>query len=389
MKKSKGASKDKRIFSIELSEKMGAWSRGEVSTNSSDNPHAYLHDIIFKSTDRIDFPTSFESWQRKAVHAVAAEHELQHGSFGQGAERHISVWKTGEYVADIHLPLVDIAKPAVDYQYFHLSEDERIRMKLEMEGIGFAYSSDTAQWMTLLEKDIIKAQSEEYGDDLSSHTGILSVAGGKQAFCVRVESPASLRGMGRILQQCRVFSFDLEMHAMRSYFGITCLMQIACHDIRRDFFDKYFGQDLSPGFPRNSSSEPVDIDFIVDTLAIPWAAIRAELAPLFANPLIVKVCHGARGGDIPALYRDFGLVLVNGFDTKEACLLMGFSRPGLATVLSHFRAPGYWEQVQSGAGESTEAQGDGEREDAEDCVTVSNEYTATKEAMGMADWRQR
>ena len=56
------------------------------------------------------------------------------------------------------------------------------------------------------------------------------------------------------------------------------------------------------------------------------------LGPLFADPFIAKVAHGARG-DIEWLQRDFGICVVNLFDTGLACRALG--RPaGLAPLLA-------------------------------------------------------
>lgn len=54
-------------------------------------------------------------------------------------------------------------------------------------------------------------------------------------------------------------------------------------------------------------------DYIVDTLAL-RAELGPAMAPLFADPAVVKVLHGA-DHDVPWLQRDFGLYIVNMFDT--------------------------------------------------------------------------
>ena len=57
-------------------------------------------------------------------------------------------------------------------------------------------------------------------------------------------------------------------------------------------------------------------DFLVDCLAL-----RREmrlLEPVLSSPRICKVVHGG-GNDVLWLQRDFGLFLVNCFDTEKAC----------------------------------------------------------------------
>lgn len=61
-------------------------------------------------------------------------------------------------------------------------------------------------------------------------------------------------------------------------------------------------------------------DFIVDTLTLRkqlWILNR-----VFTNPNIVKVLHGS-DSDLMWLQRDFGLFMVNMFDTGQAARVLG------------------------------------------------------------------
>ena len=49
--------------------------------------------------------------------------------------------------------------------------------------------------------------------------------------------------------------------------------------------------------------------------------------------------HGIMGGDIPALYRDFGIIVVNAFDTQEASGFLGRTGVGLAALLDLWGCP--------------------------------------------------
>ncbi|GET92374.1 exosome subunit rrp6p homologue, putative [Leishmania tarentolae] len=80
---------------------------------------------------------------------------------------------------------------------------------------------------------------------------------------------------------------DLEHHDFYSYQGFTCLMQISTREE----------------------------DFIVDCLKL--RSSMGALAPVFLNPSILKVLHGARE-DIRWLQKDFSLYIVNFFDTGVA-----------------------------------------------------------------------
>ncbi|XP_005101906.2 exosome component 10 isoform X2 [Aplysia californica] len=101
------------------------------------------------------------------------------------------------------------------------------------------------------------------------------------------------------------FAVDLEAHTYRSFQGLTCLMQISTRSH----------------------------DYIVDVLEL-----RSEMYKLnevFADPSITKVLHGA-DMDIVWLQRDFGVYVVNMFDTGQAARVLGFSRFSLAHLMMNF-----------------------------------------------------
>ncbi len=72
---------------------------------------------------------------------------------------------------------------------------------------------------------------------------------------------------------------------------------------------------------------------IVDPLAIGDLSL---LQPLFANPDIVKILHGA-DYDVRCLYRDFDLTIENLFDTELAARFLGYTSTSLEALLArHF-----------------------------------------------------
>ncbi|NXI90384.1 EXOSX protein, partial [Psophia crepitans] len=104
------------------------------------------------------------------------------------------------------------------------------------------------------------------------------------------------------LMTCKEFALDLEHHSYRSFLGLTCLMQIS------------------------TRTE----DFIIDALEL-----RSEMNILnetFTDPAIVKVLHGA-DLDVEWLQKDFGLYLVNMFDTHQAARLLSLGRHSLDHLL--------------------------------------------------------
>jgi len=107
------------------------------------------------------------------------------------------------------------------------------------------------------------------------------------------------------LQNVTEIAVDLEHHSYRSFIGFACLIQISTREE----------------------------DFLVDTIEL-----RKELQVLndiFANPAITKVFHGAEN-DIRWLQYDFGIYVVNMFDTFHASKVLNFESHSLAFLLLHY-----------------------------------------------------
>ncbi len=104
------------------------------------------------------------------------------------------------------------------------------------------------------------------------------------------------------LSKARVLGVDTESDSFYAYHEKVCLVQIS--DGRRD----YVFDPLANG---------VDLRL---------------LAPLMANPNIVKIFHGA-DFDIVSLKRDFGYTVTNVFDTLVAAQQLGLPRVGLADLV--------------------------------------------------------
>ena len=123
-----------------------------------------------------------------------------------------------------------------------------------------------------------------------------------------VDSEEHLATLRNHLNESRVveIAIDIEAHTMRSYQGLTCLIQI------------------STRFK----------DFIVDTLKL-RAQIGDALRDIFDNPEKTKVLHGA-DMDIQWLQRDFGLFIVNMFDTGQAARMLQLKSFGLAYLLQSY-----------------------------------------------------
>ncbi|XP_041655797.1 exosome component 10 [Cheilinus undulatus] len=117
-----------------------------------------------------------------------------------------------------------------------------------------------------------------------------------------IDSLADLVALNEKLCKLSEFAVDLEHHSYRSFLGITCLIQISTREE----------------------------DFIIDTLEL-----RSEMYILneaFTDPAIVKVFHGS-DSDIEWLQRDFGLYVVNLFDTHQASRALNMARHSLDHLL--------------------------------------------------------
>lgn len=106
-----------------------------------------------------------------------------------------------------------------------------------------------------------------------------------------------------------VIAFDMEMWNMNKYTQVTCLIQITS-----DAGKEYVIDPLAQGVWENVSL----------------------LAPLFRDPSIVKIGHGIGGLDVKSLHRDFGIFVLNAFDTYEAAQVLRLNPAGLAAVCRHY-----------------------------------------------------
>jgi ribonuclease D len=116
-----------------------------------------------------------------------------------------------------------------------------------------------------------------------------------------IETLPRLEEAARILSQAEIIGVDLEADSMYHYFEKVCLLQIATESAA----------------------------YVMDPLAL---RDLSALHPVFSNPRIRKVFHGA-DYDIRSLYRDFRLEVENLFDTQLACMFLGLPETGLEALL--------------------------------------------------------
>ncbi|KAK6134730.1 hypothetical protein DH2020_031532 [Rehmannia glutinosa] len=122
---------------------------------------------------------------------------------------------------------------------------------------------------------------------------------------VWVETETQLKELVEVLSNERVFAVDTEQHSFRSFLGFTALVQIST----------------------------ISEDYLVDTIAL--HDVMGLLRPVFANPGICKVFHGA-DNDVLWLQRDFHIYVVNLFDTAKACDILSKPQRSLAYLLETY-----------------------------------------------------
>jgi ribonuclease D len=116
-----------------------------------------------------------------------------------------------------------------------------------------------------------------------------------------IETLPRLEEAARILGQAEIIGVDLEADSMYHYFEKVCLLQIATESAA----------------------------YVIDPLAL---KDLSALHPVFSNPCIRKVFHGA-DYDIRSLHRDFRIEVENLFDTQLACMFLGLRETGLEALL--------------------------------------------------------
>lgn len=127
----------------------------------------------------------------------------------------------------------------------------------------------------------------------------------KETKLTMVDTAEKLVELKDVLNNVKEFAVDLEHHEMRTYLGLTCLIQISTREQ----------------------------DFIIDPFPI-WDQIGILNEP-FANPNILKVLHGS-DNDVLWLQRDFGIHIVNLFDTYVAMKKLKYPKFSLAYLAFRF-----------------------------------------------------
>jgi ribonuclease D len=118
---------------------------------------------------------------------------------------------------------------------------------------------------------------------------------------VLVETDAELSALIADLSRCAGIAVDTESNSLFAYRERVCVIQF---------------------------STPA-ADYVVDTLAF---ADLSALGPIFADPQVEKVFHGA-DYDVSTLRRDYGFHFAGLFDTMIASRILGIKQFGLSNLL--------------------------------------------------------
>jgi len=121
---------------------------------------------------------------------------------------------------------------------------------------------------------------------------------------IMIEDQQGLDDLVDRLKSAPVLGIDTESDSFYSYREKVCLIQLS---------------DL-------------EADYIVDPLSVPD---MSPLAPILANPDVVKILHGA-DYDVVCLKRDFDFHIHGLFDTLIAAQMLGMPRIGLADLINRF-----------------------------------------------------
>lgn len=117
-----------------------------------------------------------------------------------------------------------------------------------------------------------------------------------------IRTPEDLTDLARTLAGSPTLAWDTESDSFYHYFEKICLLQVADASGRTALIDTLVVRDLSP------------------------------MAPVFADPGIVKLLHGAEY-DLALLKRDFGFEIRSLHDTQVAARFCGRTEFGLAAML--------------------------------------------------------
>lgn len=282
----KNSARDMKDFSELVHKNLEAWKFGNVALLETKYNHVEIGlPVNFWAMNQsvLNFPATLNSKHRHVIHEICEELNLKHVSSGTVTERAVSVFK--EEVAEGHnlsravygsMHYEDGVKKQQHEAYLRKAspcEREETRRAVSTLAAG----GDVIDRLPLYESRNVHLESLAAVPPLSQENMVL------------VENEHQLEMAAHTLHKAERVGFDAEWHSYRSYFGVSCLLQLTAGD---------------------------GVVFVVDCLAC-WGSIKRYLGPLFEDPLIIKVGLALQQ-DVQFLLRDFGIVTRGAFDLQIA-----------------------------------------------------------------------
>lgn len=295
----------------------------------------------------LTLPLELQGKQRRLVHECCVEADLFHDSFGRGEDRRIviSCYSDGLDAVEGLQKSASVATEAIlvhTYKPWYCRRERQqpvVQTQQEKENMTNGYEDDTPvksnsskpRKMLAEEKKAYEAVFkliDQPGDCLRDERDVLvyeelncasladmdppcMVTADGDSSCMLVDTVAKMKQCIEELEaaQPSEIAFDVESFNVNKHTQLTCLLQVTS-----DAGKEYVIDTLAPGV---------------------WDEVHG-LAPLFANPNIVKIGHSIGGLDVKSMHRDFGCFLVNVFDTYEAAKILGLEHHGLAAVCGYY-----------------------------------------------------
>ncbi|KAI9462261.1 ribonuclease H-like domain-containing protein [Boletus coccyginus] len=143
-----------------------------------------------------------------------------------------------------------------------------------------------------------------------------------------ISTPKALLSMANTISLATELAVDLEHHSYRSYKGFLALMQISTR--QGDFVVDLLAPEVREGLRQAKGK------CIKESEEARMASDAGQIiARIFADPLVIKVFHGAES-DIVWLQQDFNIFVVGLFDTFHASKLLDFPKYSLAYLLETY-----------------------------------------------------
>jgi ribonuclease D len=264
----------------------------------------------------LEMPDSLETKERRILYELCIYVGLYHTGAGKKFSNRyavISVHPHGfDQVPDLEVPLefpVLTCKPWY-YRNDHISSSD----VLESYNRSREYVKDETKTMTRIIEDYMAYPYQCVRDDIDTVQTLSNpppFEHRRTSFIVDTKEK-----MNELLQELKSdqiteLAFDLEAHNQSKYKQVTCLLQLSTN---------------------------LGHDYVIDVLSPNVWNLVSELQPIFSNPKVVKIGHGISSIDVPSLHRDFGIFVVNVFDTMDAASQLGLNHHlGLTKLCKYYQ----------------------------------------------------